>query len=91
MAIAHEYHPGRPAVSRNVPDERHGSAAMSAALGALGLALSWVPLLSYLGVVLGALGLVCGALGIIRTGRPLALAGTALSLVTIMLIFAALG
>lgn len=89
MAIAHDYHPGTPAVSRIAPDERHSIAAVSTTLGAAGLALSWIPLLNYLGVALGALGLVFGSLGIIRTGRPLAVAGTLLSLATIMVSFAA--
>lgn len=89
MAIAHNYHPGTSAVSR-IGDERRAIAAMSPVLGATGLALSWIPLLNYLGVILGALGLVFGALGIIKSGRPLSVAGTLLSLVTILVSFATL-
>lgn len=87
MAIAHDYHPGTPAVSR-IGDERRVIAVMSPVLGAAGLVLSWIPLLNYLAVILGALGLVSGALGIIKNGRPLSVTGTLLSLVTILVGFA---
>lgn len=90
MAVAHNYHPGTPAVSR-IGDERRLIAAMSPVLGAAGLVLSWIPLLNILGVLLGALGLVSGALGIIKNGRPLSVTGTLLSLVAILVSFATLG
>lgn len=69
-----------------------GMAITSLVLGTIGIVLSWIPIVNNFAAVLGILGLIFGIIAIIKTGskgkkkgRGLAIAGTVLSVLTMVI------
>ncbi len=65
-----------------------GLAISSLILGAIGLCLSWIPIVNYLSVILGIIGLILGGIGIFSSHRMMSIAGTVVSMLSIVAAFA---
>ena len=65
----------------------NGLAIGSLILGIVGLALSWIPIINYIAVVLGIIGLVLGGIGIFKSNRLMSIAGAVVSLIAIVASF----
>lgn len=79
-----QHHPPQATAAKSA-----GLAITSLVLGLVGLFLSWIPIINYLAVILGVVGLVFGVIGIVKSSRGLSIAGSLLSLATIMISFVA--
>ncbi|MFC4335753.1 FxLYD domain-containing protein [Salininema proteolyticum] len=85
--------PYQPAPTPVQPQGGGGMAVTSLVLGIVGLALAWIPLLNYIGLVLAVIGLVLGAVGLAgalkgrRTGKGMAITGIVLSILAAASVF----
>jgi len=68
-----------------------GLAVASLVLGILGLVFSLIPIVNIVGIVLGVIGLVLGVIGIFKSSRTMAIIGSVLSLLAIIVSVAITG
>lgn len=85
--------PTSPEHERSLPPRQKGSglAVSSLVLGILGLVFSLIPIINILGIILGIIGLVLGVVGIFKSSRTMAIIGSALSLLAIIVSVAITG